>query len=44
MVDAMLAIKYPEDYKVFGGITVVMMIANNSSLKVSHSEEKSFPT
>lgn len=43
MADAVLAIKYPEDHKVFGRITVVMMIANNSSLKVSDSEEKSFP-
>lgn len=43
MADAMMAIKYPEDHKVFGGVTVIMMVANDSSLQVSHSEEKSFP-
>lgn len=39
-----MAIEYPEDHKVFGGVAVIMMVANNSSLKVSHGEEKSFPT
>jgi hypothetical protein len=37
-----MAIKYPEDHKVFGGIAVIVMIANNSSLKVSYSEEETF--
>ena len=43
MLDAVLAVKYPEDHKVFGGVTVIMMISNDSSLKVSHGEEKPLP-
>lgn len=43
MSDAVLAVKYPEDHKVFGGVTVIMMILNDSSLKVSHGEEKPLP-
>lgn len=43
VTDAVIAIKYPEDHEVFGGIAVIMMIANNSSLEISHGEEKSFP-
>lgn len=43
MSDAVLAVKYPEDHKVFGGVTVIMMILNDSSLKVSHGEEKALP-
>lgn len=33
MLDAVLAVKYPEDHKVFGGVTVIMMISNDSSLE-----------
>lgn len=42
MADVVMVIEYFEDYKVFGGVVVIMMVANNFSLKVSYGEEKFF--
>lgn len=44
VTDAVISIEYPENHKVFGGVTVIMVIADSASLKIWHSEEKSFPS